>query len=90
MKTSKYFGMKFDNWECTAVYLAANYCGGTKHNAYRYQLSRLTSDKKCVKIITVSAPTLLKIVRGACSVDEVAANKFKMPGNLNTILYKFN
>ncbi len=90
MKKSKYLGKTFGDWECTDIYLAANYGGGTKHNAYRYQLSRLTSDKKCIKIVTVSGPTLLKIVRGFCSVDDVAKNKVKMPGNLNRILYKFN
>lgn len=89
MRKSKYLGMAFGNWTCTAVYLAANYCGGTKHNAYRYQLSRMTSDKKCNKIITVSSPTLLKIVRGISTADEVAQNKFNMSGNLNHILYKF-
>ena len=90
MRKSKYLGKKFGNWECTDVYLAANYCGGTKHNAYHYQLSRLTSDKKCFKLITVSGTTLLKIIRGFCSVDDVAENKVKMSGNLNRILYEFN
>ena len=89
-KNSKYLGMKSGEWECTDVSLAANYCGSTRHNAYRYQFSRPTSDKKCIKIVTVSAPTLLKILRGFCSVDDVANNKMKMPGNLNHILYKFN
>lgn len=90
MKKSKYLGLKSGDWTCTAIYLAANYCGGTKHNAYRYQLSRLTSDKKCTKIITVSGPTMLKITRGLCSVDEVVKNKLKAPSNLNRVLYKFN
>ena len=89
MKKSKYLGMKFGNWECTDIYLAGNYGGGTKHNAYRYQLSRPTSDNKCIKIVTVSGPTLLKIKRGLCSVDDVAKNKVNMSGNLNRILYKF-
>lgn len=90
MRKSKYLGMTFGNWQCSDAYLAANYCGGTKHNAYRYQFSRPTSDKKCTKIVTMSAPTLLKIVRGLCSVDDVVKNKTKMSGSLNHILYKFN
>ena len=90
MRKSKYLGMKIGDWECTDMYLAGNYCGGTKHNAYRYQWSRLTSDKKCTKIVTMSGPTLLKVIRGVCSVDDVAKNKVRMSGNLNRILYKFN
>ena len=90
MRKSKYLGMKSGDWECTDIYLAGNYGGGTKHNAYRYQFSRPTSDKKCIKIVTVSGTTLLKIMRGLCSLDDVAKNKRKMSGNLNRILYKFN
>ena len=89
-RTSKYLNKQFGNWTCTAIYLAANYCGNTKHNAYRYQLSRQTSDNKCIKIITVSGPTMLKIANSQCTVEDVVKNKLRVPSNLNRVLYKFN
>lgn len=89
-RTSKYLNKQFGNWTCTAIYLAANYCGNTKHNYYRYQLSRQTSDNKCVKYVTVSASTMTKIDRGLCSVEDVVKTKLKTTGSLNHILYRFN
>lgn len=90
MKNSKYFGKTFDNgWKCTKVYLAANYCGGTKHNAYRYVLSRITSDGKCDKIIAVSGPTMKRIADGTTTVETVSENKRNFKNIANETLYKF-
>ena len=89
MRRSKYLFKTFGNWTCTKVYLAANYNSCTHHNAYRYQLSRKTSDNKCIKSITVSGPTMLKISRGLCTVEQVVTNKLKSTKTINSILYKF-
>jgi hypothetical protein len=90
MKKSKYLGKIYaGNWLCTSVYLAANYCSGTKHNAYRYKLTRITSDKKCNKIISVSGPTMKKIALGLTTPDQVVLNKKKTKLQINEISYTF-
>jgi len=76
MKRSKYINQTFDNnWKCTAIYLAANYGHGTRHNAYRYELGRVTSDGKCDKYITVSGPTMSKIARGLISAETISVRR---------------
>ena len=94
MKKSKYVNQTFDNnWKCTAIYLAANYCKSTKHNAYRYQLERTTSDGKCEKIITVSGATMAKVAKGLTTVEAISVRKENRKTHKNTLtrnLYFFN
>lgn len=79
MKRSKYVGKEFTTdqgtWVVNKIYLAANYCHGTKHNAYRYSLIRLTSDKKFLKKITVSGPTMKKISLGRVDLEKLSDRK---------------
>lgn len=95
MRKSKYTGKTYDhNWKVIAVYLAANYSHSTRHNYYRYELARRTSDDACDKIITVSATTMLKIDRGQVSVEDVANRKFaKQSTNraktINNVLHRY-
>lgn len=81
MKKSKFVGQTYQNWTVTKIYLAANYSHGTKHNAYRYMLERLTSDNKCFKKIAVSGNTMTKISRGLIDIEELAARKGCMHTN---------
>lgn len=95
MRTSKFVGKTFDNgWKCIAVYLAANYSHGTRHNAYRYELMRRTHDGLCDKIITVRGSTMTKIARGEKLVEDIANYK-KSRGNSGTrisddVLHRYN
>lgn len=93
-KRSKYVGMTFGrryHWKVVAIYLAANYSGTTRHNSYRYELSRRTSDHKCDKIITISGNTMTKIAKGLISPETVANNKMKRAKikTINNILYRY-
>lgn len=88
MKKSKFVGKTYGRWTVEKCHLNANYCQGTKHNYYHYTLVRLTSDKVCDKIITVSAGTMTKISKGLVDVEEVAENKKSR--NKDNILYRFN
>jgi len=93
MKKSKYVNQIFDNnWVCTDIFLAANYGHGTKHNAYRYQLGRITSDGKCNKYITVSGSTMRKIARNELSAEAISIRREVTKQHKNTItknLYSF-
>lgn len=90
MRKSKYEGKTFKGgWKCVSIFLAANYYGGTKHNAYRYQMARLTSDGKFDKIITVSGTTMAKVGRGELELNTIAENKLTMGKPVNEVLYKF-
>lgn len=80
MKKSKYVGRRFQGWKVTKIYLAANYEHGTRHNAYRYMLERITSDAKCVKKVTASGPTMKKIAEGKINLEKYADRK----GNTQT------
>ena len=75
MKKSKFVGQTYQNWTVTKIYLAANYSHGTKHNAYRYMLERITSDKKCFKKIAVSGNTMTRISRGLVNIEKLASRK---------------
>lgn len=75
MKESKYVGKTFGNWIVANIYLAGNYEHGTRHNAYRYTLERITSDEKCLKKIVVSGPTMKKIATGVLDIGAVAERK---------------
>lgn len=89
-KRSKYVGQTFaGGWRCTAIYLAANYSGGTKHNAYRYKLVRITSDGKCDKIMSVSGNTMTLIANGVKTAESVLEYKEKSTRQINEITYKF-
>ena len=93
MIQSKYLGKRYGKyleWEVIGVYLAANYEKSTKHNAYRYELARRTSDNKCDKIITVSGPTMKKIDLGR-KIDEIVATKRMRNSNktVNNVLYRY-
>lgn len=85
MKKSKFIGQTYQNWTVTKVYLAANYSGGTKHNAYRYMLERVTSDGKCYKKITVSGGTMAKINKGLIDVEALAVRKGRKKTNYQFI-----
>ena len=90
MRKSKYKNQTFTGgWKCVECFIAANYYGGTAHNAYRYQMVRLTSDGKFDKIITVSGTTMAKVARGELELDSIATNKLKMGQPVNEVLYKF-
>ena len=90
MKRSKYKNQVFTGgWKCVECFIAANYYGGTKHNAYRYQMVRLTSDGKFDKIITVSGTTMAKVARGELNLNDIAENKLKSGKPVNEVLYKF-
>lgn len=80
MRRSKFVGNIYQGWLCTKVYLAANYCHGTRHNAYRYMLERITSDNKCYKKITASGPTMRLIADGKINLEKFADKK----GNTKT------
>ncbi len=89
MRHSKYLNKEFDNgWTCVNIFLAANYEGGTAHNAYRYQLCRPTSDGKAFKFMTVHGSTMNKINKGMLTAESVAENKVKSDLRINEILYK--
>jgi hypothetical protein len=89
-KRSKYVGQTFaGGWRCTAIYLANNYGGGTKHNAYRYKLVRVTSDGKCDKIMSVSGSTMRQIAVGIKTAESVLDYKEKSTRQINEITYKF-
>ena len=75
MKKSKFVGQTYQNWTVTKIYLAANYSHGTRHNAYRYMLERITSDNKCFKKIAVSGNTMTRISRGLVDIEILAARK---------------
>ena len=75
MKKSKFVGQTYQNWTVTKIYLAANYSHGTRHNAYRYMLERITSDNKCFKKIAVSGNTMTRISRGLVDIEKLAASK---------------
>ena len=75
MKKSKFVGQTYQNWTVTKIYLAANYSHGTRHNAYRYMLERITSDNKCFKKIAVSGNTMTRISRGLVDIEKFAASK---------------
>jgi len=87
MKKSKYVGKTFGRWTCTAIYLRKNYCHGTKHNAYRYQLMRITSDGLCEKVIFVSGTTMNRINKGLTH-PELIALRMKEKGD-KELLYRF-
>lgn len=95
MKKSKFVGKVYDNgWRVVAAYLAANYSHSTKHNYYRYELLRRTSDNKCDKIITVAGGTMTKIDKGLLSVESVAKRKFAQQiknreTTINSVLHRF-
>lgn len=95
MRKSKFVGKVYDhNWKVIAIYLAANYSHSTKHNYYRYELSRRTSDNLCDKIITVSANTMTKIDRGILFVEDVAnrklrKQKFSKAKTTNNVLHRY-
>lgn len=89
-RTSKYVGQTFEGgWRCTAIYLANNYGGGTKHNAYRYKLVRETSDGKCDKIMSVSGNTMTLIANGVKTAESVLEYKEKSTKQIDEITYKF-
>ena len=88
MKKSKFVGKTYGRQTVEKCYLNANYGQSTKHNYYHYTLVRLTSDKVCDKIITVSASTMTKISKGLVDVEKVAENKKNR--NKDNILYRFN
>lgn len=93
MKKSKFVNQQFDNnWVCTNIFLAANYGHGTKHNAYRYELGRMTSDGKCEKYITVSGSTMTKIARGQLSAEDISVRREQKKARNTKIknLYSFN
>lgn len=75
MRRSKYEGKEYGGWKVEKMYLAANYCGGTRHNAYRYVLGRETGDGKCFKKIAVSGSTMTAIGRGQKDVEALAERK---------------
>jgi len=76
MKKSKFVNQTFDNnWVCTDIFLAANYGHGTRHNAYRYQLGRITSDGKCDKYITVSGSTMNRIAKGLITAESISVRR---------------
>ena len=76
MKKSKFVSKTYDNnWVCTNIFLAANYGHGTKHNYYRYELGRMTSDGKCDKYITVSGGTMAKIAKGIVSAESISVKR---------------
>ena len=75
MRKSKFVGQTYQNWTVTKIYLAANYSHGTRHNAYRYMLERITSDNKCFKKIAVSGNTMTRISRGLVDIEKLAARK---------------
>ena len=87
-RSSKFVGKTYQNWTVTKIYLAANYAGGTRHNAYRYMLERVTSDRKCFKKITVSGPTMTKISRGLVDIERLANRKGRRKTNYQFILEK--
>lgn len=89
-RKSKYVGMELNNgWKVVDIFLASNYAGGTRHNAYRYQLCRETSDGKFDKIITLSGTTLRKVVKDNLDINSIANNKLKLNSTVNEVLYKF-
>ena len=75
MRKSKFVGQTYQNWTVTKIYLAANYSHGTRHNAYRYMLERITSDNKCFKKIAVSGNTMTRISRGLVDIEKLANSK---------------
>lgn len=85
MKKSKFVGKVYQNWTVTKIYLAANYSGCTRHNAYRYMLERRTSDGKCIKKIAVSGNTMTKIDRGLIDVERIAKRKGRKKTNYQFI-----
>lgn len=90
MKKSKFIGQQFDNgWTCTNIFLAANYSHSTKHNAYRYQLSRITSDGKCEKKITISGSTMTRLTKNLTTAEHIANWKKDSTELVNEILYSF-
>lgn len=86
MKKSKYVGKCYQGWTVTKIYLAANYSHGTKHNAYRYTLERVTHDDKCMKKITVCGSTMCKIRRGKVNIEQLAKRKGNTKTNYEFIL----
>lgn len=88
MKKSKFVGQTYQNWTVTKIYLAANYSSSTRHNAYRYMLERVTSDKKCLKKITVSGNTMTRISRGLVDIEKLAARKGRKKTNYQFIVAK--
>lgn len=90
MRRSKYVGMELSGgWKVVNFYLAGTYCGGTRHNAYRYQLARVTSDGKFDKIITLSGTTLRNVIKNGLDVNAIVENKKKSKLPVNEVLYKF-
>ena len=85
MRKSKFVGKEYQGWTVRNVYLAANYSGGTRHNAYRYTLGRNTSDGKCLKKIAVSGTTMTAISRGEVDVERLADRKGRESVNYNFI-----
>ena len=89
MKTSKYLGLKSGSWECTHVGLAdvqPAFCRrkvdgkrvrskspGSKQ--YYYIFERLTSDKKAMKMIRLSAAQASKVLKGIRTVEDFAEMK---------------
>lgn len=88
MRNSKFVGQNYQGWTVTKIYLAANYSHGTKHNAYRYMLERVTSDEKCYKKIAVSGNTMTKIARGEVNVEALADRKGRTQTNYEFIMAK--
>lgn len=81
MIKSKYLGKTYDaGWTVTAVELAGRYGKkkGGKRNSYRFFLTRVTSDGKCIKSLCVGHAAMAKIGRGEATVEEVEARKNAM------------
>jgi len=90
MRDSKYVGMEFrGGWRVVNFYLAGNYGGGTAHNAYRYQLARVTSDGKFDKVITLSGTTLRNVVKNDLDINKIVETKLRSKLPVNEVLYKF-
>ena len=79
MRTSKYLGFKSGNWTCSHVGVARvqpKFKQGTKvpskrpgHQLYYYIFERLTSDKKAMKMIRLTAAQASKVWKGLQTVE---------------------
>ena len=91
MVRSKYLGITFDNgWKVTDAEISGRY-GKNKHrkNTYQYVLTRLTSDGKCRKSLTVNHNMICRIARNEITVEQAECKKGNFGNFVNKSEYKF-
>jgi hypothetical protein len=105
-KNSNYVGMRIGDWICTyygvarvqSVYTSKKDEAGKSvkskrpgHRAYYYIFERLTSDKKAMKMIRLTAAQVKKVKEGQLNLDVLADKKAakRSPKFIHKVSYSF-